>query len=95
MIKEETKTIRKTIENKDGTITEEKYIVDIRILPKPKKRTECLNDCFSYKNNKCKILKELDCKNQECRFYQTEKEHLEKVKELELRRIKKLREERK
>lgn len=32
-------------------------------------------DCFAYEGEGCGILKELYCKNEECRFYKTKEQY--------------------
>lgn len=43
------------------------------------------NDCFAYKNKRCKILKEIPCSNYNCPFYKTVEEHKEGIKKANAR----------
>ena len=74
MEREEEKTVFIITENKDGSITKEKTIVTVKVLPKPKKRKECQKDCFAYSPIKCIALHNLYCHDNDCRFYKNIKE---------------------
>lgn len=57
--------------------------IKIRIIPKIKKHNKEIKsiyeDCFAYKEATCSALNDLYCKNEECRFYKTEKQLLSEL----------------
>ena len=51
---------------------ERTYIDNVKLIIVDKLGDMSNKDCFAYKGDKCCCLKELYCKNGECKFYRTD-----------------------